>query len=407
MNEPIFKSALNLMINGGITAVLGFLFIVVITQLFPPSDVGYYSAIISAAGLLALLSRFGFDIGLIRFLPGSKDPNGLISSCQSVSLIGAVVLSVVFISGVTIWSPSLEFIAHNIAYVAMFIGLTAITSVLYIQHNYYIVKGLTKHLIFRDIVRDIIKIGAVVVFISFGLTAIIGAYLLGLIVSFILATLLLMRNVPGFRPGFTIKRSIVRDLTRYSANNYIAGMVGSAPFLILPIVVVNILGAEQGAYFFVAWSIATIIFLAIDAISTSFFAAGAQSPDEAKGIALKSMKMAYLILIPTITCTVLFANSILRVFGEPYAENSTGLLILLSVCTIPMAFNEIYANMKRITMEMKPLFLFNLTLAIGILGFGVFFMSFMGLIGVGVGFLVSQVILTVIIARSWKPWSTS
>ena len=405
LKEPIFISAFNLMTNGGITAVLGFLFIVIITQLFPPSEVGIYSAIISAAGLLAMFSRFGFDIGLIRFLPSAKDPNDFIGTCQSTVLVGSIALSAIFLVGLPIWAPSLEFITDDLAFVVMFVALTVITAVLYIQHNYYIVMRLTRQLIIRDVLRDAVKIAAVILLAPLGLSGILGASVAALIASFLLANMFLRRTVPGYRPRLSIRRDIAKSLAKYSANNYVAGMIGSTPYLMLPILVVNLQGAEQGAYFFVAWSIATVIFIAIDAISTSFFAAGSRSTEEMKHIALRSLKIAYLILAPIVAIILLFAPDLLALFGEGYSENSSHLLMLLSICTVPMAFNDLYANTKRIKNEMRPLILYNLTVATGTLGLGTLLMSRMGIIGVGFGFLLTEVFLTLAISRRWRPWS--
>ncbi len=405
LKEPIFTSALNLMTNGGITAVLGFLFIMVITQIFPPSDVGLYSAIISAAGLLALFSRFGFDIGLIRFLPSSKDPNDFVGTCQSTALVGSLALSAIFLAGLPIWAPSLSFITDDLAFMIIFIAITMTTSVLYIQHNYYIVMRLTRQLIVRDVLRDVIKITSVILLAPLGLCGIMGASVTALIASFLLANMFLRRTVPAYRPRLSIRRDLARSLAKYSANNYVAGMIGSAPYLIMPVLVVNLQGAEQGAYFFVAWSVAMVIFIAIDAISTSFFAAGSRSTEEMKQIALRSMKIAYLILAPILVIILLFAPDLLALFGEGYSENSSNLLMLLSICTIPMAFNDLYANSKRINNEMRPLILYNLAIAVGTLGLGTLLMSQMGIIGVGIGFLLTEIFLTLVISRRWRPWS--
>jgi len=405
LKEPIFISAFNLMTNGGITAVLGFLFIMVTTRMFPPSEVGLYSAIISAAGLLALFSRFGFDIGLIRFLPSSKDPNAFVSTCQSTALFGSMALSIVFLAGLPIWAPSLDFIIEDPALMVMFIAITVTTAVLYIQHNYYIVMRLTRQLIVRDVLRDAIKIAAVVMLAPLGLSGILGASVAALMTSFLLANMFLRRTVPGYRPRLSIRGDIARGLVKYTSNNYIAGMIGSTPYLVLPVLVVNLLGAEQGAYFFVAWSVATVIFIAIDAISTSFFAAGSQSVEDMKRIALRSLKIAYLILAPIVVLILLFTPDVLTLFGEGYPENSSSLLMLLSICTIPMAFNELYANTKRINNEMRALITYNLASAVGILGLGALLMLQMGIIGLGVGFLLSQFIIMLAIARRWRPWS--
>ena len=252
---------------------------------------------------------------------------------------------------------------------------------------------LTRQLIVRDVLKDAIKIEADDMLAPLGLSGILGASVAALMTSFLLANMFLRRTVPGYRPRLSIRGDIARGLVKYTSKNYIAGMIGSTPYLVLPVLVVNLLGAEQGAYFFVAWSVATVIFIAIDAISTSFFAAGSQSVEDMKRIALRSLKIAYLILAPIVVLILLFTPDVLTLFGEGYPENSSSLLMLLSICTIPMAFNELYANTKRINNEMRALITYNLASAVGILGLGALLMLQMGIIGLGVGFLLSQFII--------------
>ena len=122
LKEPIFISAFNLMTNGGITAVLGFLFIMVTTRMFPPSEVGLYSAIISAAGLLALFSRFGFDIGLIRFLPSSRTPMPSSAHASPQPCFGSMASPSFSWQAADMGSVPGNFIIEDPALMVMFIG---------------------------------------------------------------------------------------------------------------------------------------------------------------------------------------------------------------------------------------------------------------------------------------------
>ena len=59
-----------------------------------------------------------------------------------------------------------------------------------------------------------------------------------------------------------------------SAGNYLAGLFVAAPNMILPIMVLNVLGAEEAAYY-LAYAIASLRFMIPSAISTSLFVEGA------------------------------------------------------------------------------------------------------------------------------------
>jgi len=55
----------------------GFFFWIFAARLYAPEDVGLgsalISALISAMGLLCMLSMLGFNIGLIRYIPGAPN----------------------------------------------------------------------------------------------------------------------------------------------------------------------------------------------------------------------------------------------------------------------------------------------------------------------------------------------
>jgi O-antigen/teichoic acid export membrane protein len=63
----LYRNALYLMVYYLATGLTGFLFWAVTARLYPAEEVGLASSVISAMGLLALLSTLGLDYGIIRF----------------------------------------------------------------------------------------------------------------------------------------------------------------------------------------------------------------------------------------------------------------------------------------------------------------------------------------------------
>jgi len=55
-------------------------FWLIAARFYSTADIGHASAIISAMGLISMLSLLGFDISLVRFLPEREDKK-LINSC--------------------------------------------------------------------------------------------------------------------------------------------------------------------------------------------------------------------------------------------------------------------------------------------------------------------------------------
>jgi len=66
-----------------------------------------------------------------------------------------------------------------------------------------------------------------------------------------------------------IKRKVLGEIMHFSFANYIAALLWFATTFILPLMVVNLIGAEANAYFYIAWAMATVLFAV--PLSTSFF----------------------------------------------------------------------------------------------------------------------------------------
>lgn len=86
--------------------------------------------------------------------------------------------------------------------------------------------------------------------------------------------LLLPRVQKGYRPFPSVSKEVVNEMVHFSFANYAANMLWVLPQLILPLMVVNLLGAEQTAYFFIGWAVASILFVIPLATSFSLFAEG-------------------------------------------------------------------------------------------------------------------------------------
>jgi len=69
LSDPLFKNAYFLMFSSLTSAGSGFFFWLIAARFYSTADIGLASAIISAMGLISMLSLLGFDISLVRFLP--------------------------------------------------------------------------------------------------------------------------------------------------------------------------------------------------------------------------------------------------------------------------------------------------------------------------------------------------
>ncbi len=119
-----------------------------------------------------------------------------------------------------------------------------------------------------------------------------------------------------------LKAGINSSIWRYSAGSYLTSIFQVAPTGVLPIMVVNLLGPERNAYFYIAWMIVSLLFAIPVSVSRSLFAEDAHFEDELGANVRRSFRLTFLLLIPAIIILFLLSKWLLLLFGGSYAANS-------------------------------------------------------------------------------------
>ena len=168
-SASLYKNIISLVTNSFLASILGFVFVTVTTRIVSTAEVGIYSTIIAVVGLLALLSKFGLDIGLVRYLPRSKDSNSLINSCFIIGIFTSTLLSIVFILGADYWVPSLTYTLSQPIFSFSFIGTVVLSVLIGFQMNIFVSRRSTKYLIIRDSANNGLKIALTIALVMFSI----------------------------------------------------------------------------------------------------------------------------------------------------------------------------------------------------------------------------------------------
>ncbi len=138
LNDPLFANAYFLMANTILNASAGFFFWIIAARFYSAEDVGLGSAMFSAAGFIGMLSIFGLDIARIRYLPEEKDKGGMINSCFTITVIAALSLSLMFLSGLNAFAPAFGILPEYNVFGLAFILFTITSSLSSLQANVFV-----------------------------------------------------------------------------------------------------------------------------------------------------------------------------------------------------------------------------------------------------------------------------
>ena len=409
LKDPLHKNAIFLIATHAAFSIVGLAFWIIAARWYTDSEVGTATALISAVLLLQTFSKLGLDIGLIRFLPDAEDKQRMINTCLTLVGLFSIVLAVIFILGLDFWSPDLASLQDSLGYSVLFVLSTGFTSLDWLfRQSIFVAYRATEFSLVTQLAAALrlpflllLKgVGTYGIFVSWGLG--LGASLLG-------GLILLLRLQPSYRPTPRIDKTVVKQMLNFSSGNYVAESLRELPGFLLPLLIVNILTSDMAAYFYMPWTIATMVFMISYAIGFSLLAEGSYQPARLPTDVVRAVKFVLLLMIPAMLVIVFFGDKILLIFGREYSENGFDLLRILAFSGIPLAVNSLYVSVKRIQRQVRPVILVYAVVALLTIGIGSALMKDHELTGVGIAWLssnaiVALVILLTITARKIWPW---
>lgn len=396
-NDPLYRNSFFLMADTIVTSGLGFFFWMVVARFYTEAEVGLGAAIISAMLLLSLLARLGFGPALIRFLPKAEKPADMINSCFTLSGIVALALAAIFIIGINLWSPALGFIRENPVFPTAFAIFVLFLTFSEMMGAIFIANRRAEFVLSKNAIFSLLKIPLPIIMVllspAFGIVASWGnAIGVALVISLFL---FLPRVQNVYKPMPKLSLGIIGNMWKYSAGSYLTSLFTTAPEMVLPIMIVNLLGAEHNAYFYVAWMIAGLLFAIPEAVSYSLFAEGSHFEDTLRVNVRRSFKFIFLLLIPAIILLFLLGRWLLLLFGGSYSINGLMLLWILGISTVFIGVNGVYSSILRVQGRVKELAIIFGFITTTVLVGSYFIIPTTGIIGVGYAWLAAQGIVCV------------
>jgi O-antigen/teichoic acid export membrane protein len=147
--------------------------------------------------------------------------------------------------------------------------------------------------------------------------------------------------------------------------------------------VVNLLGTESNAYFYVAWMIAGVLGAVTRAIAQSLFAEGSHSPESIAENVTRAIKFTIVLTLPAVILVAAAGKWILLGFGSEYSDNALGLLWLLAIATLPRGLVHVYGGLLRAQDRLAELLVVRAFIAVAVLTLSSLLMPTYGIISVG------------------------
>lgn len=390
--SSLHSNALFLIVAQGVMTVFGYVFWIIIARFYKSHDVGIASTLISVATLISQISILGLNNALVRFLPTSNQKNDKINTCLWLVTIASAVIALGYLVGLPFFSPKLLFIRHEPLFLGLFLLSMVLVTINTFTDSVFLANRATKYNVIIYLCYSIIRLIAPFALLSFGALGIFAAHISGIILAVIMS-LYFMYVKFAWRPGFVIKKSIIKIIGGYSLANYVAGFMWGFPLLIAPLLVVNKLGTSAAAYYYMVMMLVNVIQIIPTSTTQSLFAEASHAEPSALGRLVRKSSMFTLGATATAVALALIGGRFaIAVFGKEYADGGTALLYWLAVSTLVMAVNMIANVVLKVRKQLRLLIAFNIFGAAATLAAYLICIPH-GLAGAGIGFLLGQTAL--------------
>lgn len=335
-----------------VTSGLGFVYWWAAARLFPPDQIGFAAAAISAMTLLGTMGMVGLGTLLMRELPRRmNDAGSLVMTALLIATVVSSGLGLLF----TVFAPyfSAEFLplSADVASMGLFVAGVVLTAVMLILDQVLlgVLRGGTQLL--RNTLFALAKLVllAAVGFLladASGMT-IYATWMLGGLLSLgLLGVVLLREHIPihRFRPNW----GLMRGLRRAALSHHALNLALQAPGLLLPVVVTALLSASANASFYTAWMIAAFVFVAPNSLTTMLYVVGSADTSALAGKVRQTLKLSLLAGVGGSIVLFLFADLILSLFGQTYADEAVWCLRILALGVFPLTVRVHYVAIRRI-----------------------------------------------------------
>jgi O-antigen/teichoic acid export membrane protein len=220
--------------------------------------------------------------------------------------------------------------------------------------------------------------------VAFGTMGILGSLTAAYAISMICSIPML------YRLGIRLRKvdwSFLKKSFAFSAGNYMSEVFVATPIMIMPSIVLNTLGAADAAFYYIAYSLASILFILPSATTTSLFVEGSHGEDLSTNTK-RTLTMTLLLLVPLIVGIYLFGDFVLGLVGKSYSTEGFELMVLFSLSAFFLTITQTFYTICRVRSDVKSLVAMSCLTCVLLIVLSLVFAMQYGLTGLGVGWLI-------------------
>jgi O-antigen/teichoic acid export membrane protein len=332
LRTPLYRNALALLVNSGVTSLIGVAYWTLAARLAPADIVGRNAALISAMVALASLSHLGLEGALGGFLPRAGAATGaLVKRAYGMAAVLAVAFATIFVLAAPRVSVHLRDL-YRPGMAVLFVGAVLIWSLFALQDC--VLTGLRRAvwIPLENILYSAVKLGLVLA-LARGLAGygILVSWIVPAALALFPVTLVIFKAfIPAHLKAYGTEPGRGTDLfSRFVVGDGFGMLLAQVYTALLPILVMEHAGAEAAGHFYIAWMLTQSLDLIAVNVGMSLTVEGAHVQDEIPVMFRRILVRTLALVALIVGLAILATPFVLALFGAGYASASAGPLRLL------------------------------------------------------------------------------
>ena len=360
IKDPALRGALALISSAVIAGGLGFVFWAVTAHHQSASGVGSVSAEVSAITFLASMGSLNLINVFARFLPEAGwNARRMILISYSAAVLAGLLLASIFLATPLASGLVLGGTTGRLA----FASCVVLNSIFMIQDGGLVGFGRAPWVPVENILVASARL-ALLPLCATLLSARIGilwSWALPMAVAVLVVNAVNIGPLAGRQSSRRPQLPRFGELSHFIAIESVTTAVSAAAITFLPALVTRQLGATQGGYFYVPWTIATMASLLLSSTLISMVREAVARPETASLTIRRSLRLVLLVVIVGAGSCIFLSRVALAPLGSDFAVQGTPLLRWVGFALPAAALNLLYWATCLVRRRPWPVFGVNLT----------------------------------------------
>jgi O-antigen/teichoic acid export membrane protein len=394
-SDPLSRGGLALLVNTGLTGVLGFGYWIIAARLFSTYAVGAAGALVSATTLFSSIGQLNLSNMLMRFLPHADGKSRrLVLSTYAFATITSASLALMALIAIRLLAAPNSRLRLDTVESAILVLAVAATAIFTIEDS--VLVGL-RRAVWVPVENGAFGIAKICILFALAPVgtafALYGAWMIPLTLTIpIISIVIFSRFLP---PAFKTRRTARLDrqtrssIVRFTIGDATGNLFTQTWTYLLPIVIAASLGASTNALFFTSFLFSSTIDQVAANYASPLVVEGAHSPEEIATLIRAALRHIFAIILPTVSVLMIMCPWLLRAFGVKYVSAAPLMCLLLTAC-LPKAVTTVYYAYCRIHRTTHRSAIVQAYVCIATLSATILLDRSFGLIGVGLAVVSVQ-----------------